>query len=63
MEWYTVDFLANVKDVIGDLVRSKGYKQPVLCLSFDSGQGKLLATGKLGDLEGTLFIWFHFGLT
>lgn len=52
MQWYTVDFLSNVKDVIGDLVRSKGYKQPVLCLSFDSGQGKLLATGKLGDLEG-----------
>ena len=48
-----MDYLSNVKETITDLIRDKGYKQPVLCLSFDSGQGKLLSTGKIGDLEGS----------
>lgn len=48
-----MDYLSNVKETITDLIRDKGYKQPVLCLSFDSSQGKLLSTGKIGDLEGS----------
>ena len=48
-----MDYLANVKETITDIIKNKGYKQPVLCLSFDSGQGKLLSTGKIGDLEGS----------
>ena len=51
----TVDFLSNVEKTFTDLIQDKGYKQAVLCLSFDSGQGKMLVTGKLADLEGRFY--------
>ena len=45
----TVGYISNVKELLIDKAEAKGFKEPGVCVSLDSGQGKFLVTGKLYD--------------
>ena len=47
----TVDYIADLKGFLTELIAEHGFEKPVLSLSMDSGQGQFLFGGRLGDLE------------
>ena len=54
----TVGYIATVKQLLTDRITVKGYTNPGVVVSLDSGAGKFLVTGKVYDrdnLSGMLY--------
>ena len=47
----TVGYIATVRQLLMDLIHTKGYKRPGIVVSMDSGAGKFLVTAKVYDRD------------
>ena len=45
----TVGYISKVRELLIDRAKERGFKEPGVCVSLDSGAGKFLVSGKLYD--------------